>query len=627
MFDHQTGQTNADLKSSPFLEINLLQPRVSMTEGEDGALYLESLESLNAYPHRLTTRLKQWAKEKADATFMAQRDENEEWVHLTYGEALQKASAVSQFLLDHGLTTEKPLAILSGNSLEQAVMILGALHAGIPFSPISAAYSIKSTDFAKLKHCIQLLTPGIIFVQDSRMYANALSVLPPEIPVVSVTNTAEHQYGFNEVLSTKVTEDVEKAHQNIKPETIAKILFTSGSTGAPKGVINTHGNITANHEQNIQSLPFILEHGFHLIDWLPWNHTFGGNSNFGLALYTGGSLYIDDGNPSPAGMQKTIRNLREIAPTIYYNVPKGFEELLPYLRSDKELCRFFFSRLKMFFYAGANMSQKLWDALEQLSLDTIGKRLFIGTGLGMTESSPSAMFNTRFGSAPGRLGLPVPGLTLKLAPMDGRYEARYKGPNLTPGYWRNPEATTAAFDEEGFFKTGDAVKFLDPEDLSKGLLFDGRIAENFKLESGTWVNVGNLRSKLVAASHGLIADAVITGHDRDYVGAILIPDLQHCSQLANLPAETSLAEIVHHPKVVAALKDIIDELGNKGTGSSTYVKKAVFADFSLSADMGEITDKGSINQRNILTNRAHIVAQLYSPDSDHPGIVEFKSEK
>ncbi len=614
-----------NLKETSFLDIPILQPEIIKEETAEGIIYFRSKETLSQHPTRVSDRLVKWAKNTPENTFLGQRNKQGEWRRLNYRDALTKAKAIGQYLINKGASAERPLVILSTNSIEQGIVILAALYAGIPFSPISPAYSTKSTDFAKLKHCVSLLTPGLIFVQNGLAFAKPLAAVSDAVPVLVVDEPLEGQDSFEAALQTTITNGVLEAHQNITPDTVAKVLFTSGSTGLPKGVINTHGNITTNNQQTVETFPFMDNGGFHLIDWLPWNHTFGGNNNFGMALYCGGSLHIDNGNPTPKGIPETIRNLREIAPTIYYNVPKGFEELLPYLKEDKELCQFFFSRLKMFFYAGASMPQHVWDDLEQLAFDTIGKRVFIGTGLGMTEASPSAMFNTKFGTTPGMLGVPVPELEVKLVPDEDKMEARFRGKNLTPGYWRNKEATRKAFDEEGFYKTGDAVRIIDEGDPAKGMVFNGRIAENFKLISGTWVSVGILRAKLIAAGDGLIQDVVITGHDRTYLGAIVILEQNYCRILADLPESATIEEIARHVKVIETLQVVINELGANSTGSSTCIRKAIVMDAELSIDKGEVTDKGSINQRAILRCRPQVVAKLYDDQPSEEIIIYQKN--
>ncbi len=608
------------IKKTPFLKIPVIKTDIEQQQNSDGSIVLKSRIRLKKRPHRMTQRLVYWAKNTPDTVFLAQKKLNGEWQTVTYKEAFEKVKSIAQYLLQSKVSPERPVVILSENSIEHGLVALAALHIGVPFSPIATAYSLKSTDFAKLRHTINLLTPGLIFVQNGMQYQKALEAVAGDAEVLAVSHLLKNQTDFNSVLQTKTTGAVNVAFQNIEPETIAKILFTSGSTGLPKGVINTHNNITTSWQQITQIFPFFADE-FTLVDWLPWNHTFGGNHNFGLTLYNGGSLYIDGGNPTPAGIRTTVQNLREIAPTAYFNVPRGFEELIPYLKNDKELCKHFFSRLKLFFYAGAGMPQHVWDELEMLSYSTINKRLLISSGIGMTEASPSATFNTQFGSFAGMLGTPVPELEMKLLPNGGKMEARIKGENVTRGYWRNEEATKNAFDADGFYITGDALKMIDADNPNAGLLFDGRIAEDFKLDTGTWVNVGVLKAKLITAGQGLIQDAAITGHDKSFVGAIVFPELNYCKKLSGLGSDADLTSIVTHPNVLAALQIVLNNFAKQNTGSSTLVKRALFADFTLSIDKGEITDKGSINQRNILTNYAGYVSKIYQTALSH-GVVE-----
>jgi feruloyl-CoA synthase len=613
-----------DLKQTPFLKIKTAKIDIlKHVNTEGGHITLKSTVPLKKRPHRMTQRLVHWAKKTPDKVFLGQRSPLGAggWQTLTYAETFKKVKSIAQYLLQTGVSPEKPLAILSENSLEHGLMALAALHIGVPYSPIAPAYSLKSTDFDKLKHTINLLTPALIFVQNGKEYEKALNAVGKDIPIVAVNDPLSNHIHFNQWTTPPQGFDglindvgnivVFTKFKEIKPDTLAKILFTSGSTGLPKGVMLTHGNITTNWQQITQTFPFMQNGGLTFIDWLPWNHVFGGNHNFGLTLYNGGSLYIDEGNPTPNGMLKTIENLRSIAPTMYCNVPKGFEELIPFLRADKTLREHFFSQLKLFFYAGAGMPQHIWDTLEQLAYETTGKRVLISTGLGMTEASPSCMFNLFFGSISTNLGTPLPDITVKLVPNEGKLETRFKGENITKGYWRNPEATQKAFDDEGFYCTGDALKFVDENDPNKGMLFDGRIAEDFKLDTGTWVSVGVLKAKLIAAGKGLIQDAVITGHDKSFLGAIIFPELNFCKKLANLPDETDIETLVSTPSVFSALQTVLNEFSNQSTGSSTLIKRVVFADFTLSIDRGEITDKGSINQRAILANRVEYVEKLY----------------
>lgn len=604
-----------EIKSAPFREVTFAPVDVAQIARPDGAILLKSRLELQPHPTRMTERLVHWARVRPDRVFLAQRDEKGAWRKFTYLQTLNSVKRIAQWLLQQGVSAERPLAILSENSLEHALLSLAALHIGIPYSPVSPMYSLKSNDFGKLKHVVRLLSPGLLFVSDGKKYEPALRAVANDAKVVVVRNQpADFSVTFfSELLEEEATPAVDEAFNGVRPATIAKILYTSGSTGLPKGVVNTHENICANWQQITQTFPFMAD-DFEIVDWLPWNHTFGGNHNFGLTLYNGGSMHLDDGNPTPAGIAATIENLREISPTIYFNVPKGFEQIVHYLRQEKSLRQTFFRRLQMLFYAGAGMPQHVWDALDELAVDTFGERIVIGTGLGCTESSPSALFANRFDGFSGLLGTPVPGLELKLALVDGKLEARYKGVNIAPGYWRQPERTAAAFDEEGFYRTGDALKFVDPSDANAGMLFDGRIDENFKLNSGSWVSVGPLRAHLIEASQGLIQDAVITGQDEDFVGAIVFPDLNYCQKAFGQTNGAALSEIVRKPAALECLRETLERLAKKSTGSTTFVRRAVFGDFKLSLDAGEVTDKGTINQRTVLSNYPQWVKLLHAEE-------------
>ncbi|WP_247236682.1 feruloyl-CoA synthase [Telluribacter sp. SYSU D00476] len=603
-----------DIQATPYRKIPFGEVSIEGSTREDGTILLKSRVPLQPHPTRMTERLLHWAGVWPDKVFIGQRDREGQWRTLTYRQTLEQVRRIAQYLLRANVSPMRPIAILSENSIEHGLLALAALHVGIPCSSITPAYSLRSTDFQKLRHVMDLLTPGMLFVSDGKKYEKALKAVAKGTEVVVVSNPAELPATlFQDLLTTTPTHAVDEAFNYIGPDTIAKVLFTSGSTGLPKGVINTHGNICTNWQQITQTFPFMAEE-FEIIDWLPWNHTFGGNHNLGLTLYNGGTLYLDEGNPTPTGIKTTVANLHAISPTIYFNVPKGFGELVEYLRRDRGLREKFFSRVKLLFYAGAGMPQHVWDALEQLALDTVGERIIISTGLGCTESSPSALFSTRPDGFAGLLGLPVPGLELKLVPVDGKLEARFRGGNVTPGYWRNEEATRKAYDEEGFYKTGDALKFVDPDDVYKGLLFDGRLAEDFKLDTGTWVNVGTLRSALLAAGNGLIQDVVITGHDREYVGALVFPEVEACKASFGLTGDADVREIAASTQLQQTMQQLLDSLSQTSTGSATLIKRVLLADFTLSMDAGELTDKGSVNQKQVLKNHPEAVALLYQPE-------------
>jgi feruloyl-CoA synthase len=595
------------------LQKNIFGPNsTKKTVLENGSILLELEQPLSDFPEKITERLIYWAKKTPKKTFISQKNKEGIWQKFSYAETLEKVENIAQYLLNQDFIEGETIAILSENSLEHAFLSLAAMHIGIPYSPISQAYSLVSDDFGKLKHCLELMTPKLIFAQDGKVYEKALKLAKtmfPEAIIVLVENNFETD--FSELINAKSTHSVNEAFKKVEAETVAKILFTSGSTGLPKGVINTQKMWCANLQQITQMFPFMETESPVFIDWLPWNHTFGGNHNFGLALYNGGTLYIDKGKPTSKGIEDTVQNLREISPTVYFNVPKGFEMLIPYLENEPDLRRNFFKNLHFIFYAGASLAQPIWNRLEELSVETTGRKIPIITGLGCTESGPSAMFANWEGSFSGLLGVPVAGMQVKLVKDGDKMEARYKAPNVTIGYWRNEEATQNAFDEDGFYKTGDAVKFLDENDPNKGLVFDGRIAEDFKLSTGTWVNVGILKAKVIAEGSPIVQDVVIAGLDKEFVSAILFLNVDACRKLANLPIEMPNSEVFEHQEIQNFINELVENLGKNATGSATRVVKAVIAIEPPSIDLGEITDKGSLNQRAVLKYRAELVEQMY----------------
>ena len=592
--------------------------RVKMREGQNNVRYMMADQALAPYAARMTDRLVHWAKEKPDQTLFARRTKNADgtsgdWQHISFAQALASANHIAQGLINRGLNADRPVVILSENDLEHALMALGCMVAGVPYCPASPAYSTISQDYDKLRHILSTLTPGLVFAADAARYGKAIqSAVGNDVEVVLTHGTAEgHTHtSFADLLATPITPAVDAAMQATGPDTIAKFLFTSGSTKMPKAVMNTNRMWCANQQQMCQSMPLLAEQPPVLIDWLPWNHTFGGNHNFGMVIYNGGTLYIDDGKPTPALINETLRNLREIAPTVYFNVPTGFEAIASAMQTDDALRKNLLSRVGMFFYAGAAMAQPIWDSLYASQEREVGERIAMTTGLGMTESGPFALFVTNPHVKTADLGVPTPGLEIKLIPDGDKIEIRYKGPNITPGYWRAPEETRDNFDEEGFFCTGDAVKWIDENDVHQGLKFDGRIAEDFKLATGTFVSVGPLRAKVIGAGAPYIQDVVITGLNRKEVGAMIFPTAA-VRGLSGLSADANLADVLASAPVTAHFQKVLNHLAETSTGSASRIARAVLLSEPPSIDKGEVTDKGSINQRAVLKHRDSLVQALH----------------
>lgn len=582
----------------------------------DGTLLLRSTEPLQPYPERITDRLEHWAREAPERTLAAQRDGSGAWRRITYAQMVERVRALGQALVARGLGVERPVVILSDNDLEHLTLALACQWVGVPYAPISPAYSLVAQDFGKLRQIVQTLTPGLVFAADAGAFTAAIeATIAPEVELVTARGTIEGRRctSFDTLLDTEPGPEEAAAHAAVGPDTIAKFLFTSGSTKAPKGVINTQRMLCANQQMLRQSFAFLADEPPVLVDWLPWNHTFGGNHNVGLVVYNGGTLYLDGGKPTPQGIAQTLHNLREIAPTMYFNVPKGFEEIARAMEGDEALRRSLLSRVKAFMFAGAGLSQAVWDQLDALAERTVGERIPIYTGLGMTECAPSCTFALKAGELrSGHIGLPCPGVEVKLVPQgDGKSEIRFRGPNVMPGYWRAPEQSAEAFDEEGFYRTGDAAKPVDPADPQRGLLFDGRTAEDFKLATGTFVSVGPLRARVIADGAPCVQDAVVTGLNRDEVGLLVFPRLDACRRLAGLDDTAAAGEVLAHPQVRAFFQRLADTLWAGGTGSASRVARLQVLAEPPSIDHGELTDKGSINQRAVLARRAALVERLY----------------
>ena len=607
----------------PFNPLSYAAAAVKTVRRPNGEILLESSHALPDFPRCNGVWLEHWAREAPERTLYAERA-GAGWLRVSYAEALRAARSIGASLLARGLTAAHPVAVLSDNSVDHALLALACQYVGVPIAPISQAYSLMSKDHAKLKAIFRLLEPGLVYVGDEAKFAPALAALGDfRFDLVS-SAPAGRAERFDALLATAAGPEVDAAFAALGPDTIAKFLFTSGSTGEPKGVINTQRMITSNQVSWRTLWPFLLEPPPVLVDWMPWNHTFGGNADNNIVLANGGTLYIDEGKPAPGLVEKTAANLKEIAPTIYLNVPRGFDMLLPFLESDAALRKNFFSRLRMIFYAGAALPPSLWARLEKLGIDETGHRVRMTSAWGSTETAPMATAVHYDIDKAGVIGNPAPGTTLRLLPVgesEGKkkYEIRVKWPNVTPGYWKRDDLTEAAFDEEGFYRIGDAVRFADEDDHAGGIEFAGRVAEEFKLSSGTWVHTGALRVKAIAALAPLAQDIVVTGHDRDAIGFLIFPNLPACRKLAgDLPEDALPERVFRHAAVKSLVDKALRALQREGGGSSTFARRAMFLDEPPDIDAGEITDKGYINQRAVLARRAALVELLHTtPPSDN----------
>jgi feruloyl-CoA synthase len=605
-----------DGMAHPLRKISFGDPSVSIERRANGTVYLRPRLALGEYPLRLTDRLLHWANTAPDRIFMAERASGGGWRQITYAQLLAASRHIASGLLARCLSAEKPVVILSGNSIDHALVAFGALYAGIPFCPVSPTYALMSKDYGKLSYLMKLLTPGLVFADDADKFAQALEANVASATEIAVSRGALRGRDVTllaDLMATPPHPGLDAAHQGIGPDTIAKFLLTSGSTGNPKAVINTQRMICANQVMIRETMAFLKDGPPVIVDWLPWNHTFGGNHNIGLTLYNGGSMYLDAGKPTPGGIEETVRNLREISPTVYFNVPKGYESLLPYLREDCALRAKFFCRLQAMFFSGAALSPYVWNSLDELAVQQTGFRVPMLTGLGATETAPFFMSANPRTSRSGHVGLPVLGNDAKLVPSNDKLEVRARGPNVTPGYWRQDALTAAAFDEEGFYKFGDAIKPAVEGDLTAGFDFDGRIAEDFKLASGTWVSVGPLRARFIAACAPLVRDVVIAGINRGEITALVVLDLDGCRLINPTLPFDNIAVTASDPLIREAFGQRLTNFEAASTGSSTRIARALLLDVPLSIDRGEVTDKGSINQHAVLAHRKDLIEALYSP--------------
>ena len=603
--------------AAPEKMIPMASPEVEVENLGDGGVILRSPQPIGEYPDSQNAWLVAWAEETPDAIFVADRTgPNGEWRRVSYKDFLTQVKSIGQALLNRNLSVDRLVAILSDNAVDNALLLFGAMHVGIPVVPISPAYSLMSQDFGKLKYIIDMVSPGLVYVADGEKFGNALKAIDiGEVEIVVSENSPKTGKStlFGDLLATEPTTDVDQAYAKVGPDTIAKILFTSGSTGQPKGVINTQRMLCSNQQAMAQCWSFVSEKPPVVVDWLPWNHTFGGNFVLNMTLRNGGTIYVDGGKPAPGIIEQTVANLKDISPTIYNNVPRGFDMLLPYLESDAELRESFFKNLDIIFYAAAALTQTAWERLEVLSEKATGQRVMMLSGWGSTETAPDNTIVYWPIKKAGVIGLPIPGTEIKLVPNEDKLEVRVRGPNIMPGYWKQEELTKEVFDEDGFYCIGDAARYEDPLDPRKGIVFDGRVSENFKLSTGTWVSVGNLRTTVVAAADNVIQDAVIAGHDRDEIGILVFPNIVGCRALCpDLEAEAPLDEVIEQPSVRQALVEGLQSHNINNPGSSTRIMRALIMTEPPNIDANEITDKGYMNQRAVLSRRAGMVEILFA---------------
>ncbi|MGB8402334.1 AMP-binding protein [Bradyrhizobium sp.] len=616
-----SGNAAAVLEKPAFRKIQWLARDIAVERRPDGVIILKSRIPLQPYEKHIPASLAKWAKQAPERTWLAQRaGADRQWRKLSYGEAKRMVDALTQGLLNLGLEPGRPVAILSGNSIEHALMTQASMQARFPAAPVSPAYSLMSQDHLKLKYLFDLIKPAVVMVQDGPTFEKALKALDLDgVTVVHVARPCDgiRSVSFADLAATPVTRDVEESIAEITPDTVGKLLFTSGSTGMPKAVINTQAMMCANAAMMMQVRPRDPNAPLATyLDWMPWNHTMGGNALFNPVLTEGGTLYIDDGRPMPGLIDETLRNLREVSPTYYANVPAGYAALAAAMEKDDALCRGFFRNLALMAYGGARLPDDLYDRMQALAVRATGRRIVFYTGWGSTETAPTSTGTYWDTERVGLIGLPFPGVELKMVPVGSKYELRLRGVNVTPGYFGRPDLTRAAFDEEGFYCIGDAGVFVDPEDPLQGIIFAGRVVEDFKLTTGTFVHVGSLRTDAIAAATPVVQDALVAGQDRPFIGLLAWPNLHACRQIVGNP-EASYEEVVRHPEVIACLKRGLEAHNASTSGASSMrIARAMLMVEPASIDGNELTDKGYINQRAGLERRAALVEKLYA---DHPG--------
>ncbi len=603
--------------NAPFKNVEFAPVSVTLTPLDDGALLLSNQQPLDPLPvQQIGEYLRRHAKAQPNQTFLAEpTGENNDWHKLSYAQALAKTNALSQWLLNESLPAGRPVFILSENSINHALLQFAAMQVGIPVMPVSAAYSLMSKTCGKIADLAKRFNPALIYAEDGERFQTAIQVAKEHAPDAKVLCCDPGSISFagrlNDALATAATNEVDDAFGKVNHDTIARLLLTSGSTGSPKAVIMTQRNIIASGVLWDQVWPFLKQHPPVMVDWLPWNHTAGAHGPLAMVLRHGGTLYLDDGKPVPKLINRTVTHLRDIKPNIMINVPRGLDMLVAAMEETPEAAQDIFMNLQIIVYGGAALTTQTLLKLEQLSVKATGKRTPISASLGSTETTMPATLIWWAPKLLGTLGLPAPGVEAKLIPVEDRYEIRFRGPNITPGYFNDSQANEKSFDQDGFLKTGDAVQFVDPDNPAQGLIYAGRMSENFKLTSGTWVSVATVRGHLLPQLHPFVSDAVLTGHNANELGALFFLNTHQIRkrfpELENAPDH----ELTTYTPLLQLLEEGIKRHNQNYPGSSTRICRALLLDSPPNIDDNEITDKGYINQSGVLKKRADAVQRLY----------------
>ncbi|HWK60292.1 MAG TPA: AMP-binding protein [Eoetvoesiella sp.] len=621
---------NAQRPDAPFRPVRFAPVEIALETRSDGSILLTNKQPLHPLPVRqLCDYLRRHAQERPQQTFLAE-PEGEGWRRISYAQARASVDALSQWLLDRSVPDDRPIFVLSENGINHALLQLAAMQIGIPVMPLSAAYSLMSETCAKIRDLVQRFQPAIIYAADAKRYGKALEVARPLCNAVILSDAPSHtlvDVCFDEALGTPAGIEVEQAYARVTPDATARLLLTSGSTGAPKAVVMTQRNILTSGVLWDQVWPFLADEPLTMLDWLPWNHTAGTHGSFSMVLRHGGTLYIDDGKPVPKLIERSIRHLREVRPNVMINVPRGLDMLVACMEEDPSIAAAVFPNLQVIIYGGAALLPTTLLKLEQLSVQATGQRIPVTSSLGSTETTMPATLGWWPSQSLGTLGLPGPGVEAKLIPGENRYEIRFRGDNITPGYYRDPQANQASFDEEGFLITGDAVVFINDEQPEHGLLYAGRLSENFKLSTGTWVSVATVREHLLEALHPLAADVVLAAPNQLELGALLFLNLAQVRKAFPGLAESEPARIARDPQVLAAIREGVQRYNAMFPASSTCIARALVLDRPPSLDDGEITDKGHINQRGVLKTRAAAVDRMYGATDSQDDCLLFAAAR